>query len=127
MLIEIIKRIIPLIIKKVGAGESLERVLEEDEELKRVLIEQENTFRRWVIQYEGGYKDMPYFIRIMRALLRPIITYGTWGVTVWLLIIGKDIPAQLWVIDHIVLVFWFGEAAVSRAIETIKTGIYRGR
>lgn len=135
MLIEILKRVLPFIAKKAlsrglkleDLADRIQDLLDDDDEIKKLLAEQEKSFREWTVKYEGAYAELPKGLRVARAALRPIVTYLTWAVTLALFAFGKPIPSQLWTLNVIVLIFWFGEPTVSRAIETVKTGRYLGR
>lgn len=84
-----------------------------------------SNFRNFVLEYEGkasDYKDVPFVgpvILIFRGLIRPIITIGTvYFDYLWFTYIPEqdiinpwtaDKAKLLFVMNVIVLVFWFGE------------------
>ena len=82
----------------------------------------EQSFRDFVLDYEGAAKDMPRSIQILRGSVRPIITYFLAGAWVWgfhRIFMGTFTPEQLPTLREILslltylnmvsLVFWFGD------------------
>ena len=82
-------------------------------------IESDSNFRRFLLEYEGRAKDMPLLIQIVRALVRPVITFVITGAYTygWL---NPEVftPSQMSVLKPallIVLIFWFGEKALAKS------------
>lgn len=98
-------------------------------ELEMALHEQlskhENDFRNFVLEYEGRGAEMHWTIQILRASVRPVITYAAFGFLVWIAYVfmnSVDLPEQTIVVFKLVamlnfltLAFWFGEKALVRS------------
>ena len=91
----------------------------------QVFVAQESTkadgiFRDFIIKYEGAAKDVPKLIVYLRALIRPFFTIAT-GYFDWIYFTGDmagwnaDAVGLLKAINVIVLIFWFGEKAVTNS------------
>ena len=80
----------------------------------------DGIFREFIIKYEGAAKDVPRLIVYLRALIRPLFTIAT-GYFDWLYFTGDmtdwnpDAVGLLKAINVIVLIFWFGEKAVTNS------------
>lgn len=102
----VIKRIFP------------EKMSEEKEAEVKGSLEQ--TFRTFVIEYEGAAKDLPKPILYLRSLIRPVFTcmIGYIDYMYFSAVAGSWAPekiALLKAINMIVLFFWFGERAVTNS------------
>ncbi len=82
------------------------------------VLQDEELFRKFVLEYEGRARDMPRLIQILRASVRPVLTYLLAGTTVWLVWQGKEIPQMLFQLNLISLGFWYGERAARNFIRT---------
>ncbi len=85
-------------------------------------IRENESLRNFFLQYEGRADQVPRFILMMRALIRPFFTwlFGLLG-AFWVIgqafgFINKEMPAALGMWVSIVLGFWFG----SRWYEKLK-------
>ena len=102
---------------KVPEGERLK--LSQDFELAmlREATNAEGAFRDFLLKYEGEAKDMPYLIQVVRAIIRPAFTIavGYWDYLYFTEAVAWPVEkvALLKAINLIVLVFWFGERAIS--------------
>ena len=87
-------------------------------QMARLSLDQDSGFRKFVIEYEGRISDIPKPVQYLRSSIRPILTLaisGLYGYG-WLhpaifSTLQMDLlqPAFL-----LVLVFWFGEKALTR-------------
>ena len=90
-------------------------------ETARLAMQQDQGFRDFMLQYEGAAKDAPYPVRLLRSMIRPVITLGVGYVDCLYftdapsLNLSEDHHRILWLINLIVLGFWFGDRAVQRA------------
>ena len=82
------------------------------------VLQDEELFRKFVLEYEGRARDMPRLIQVLRASVRPVLTYLLAGTTVWLVWQGKEIPQMLFQLNLISLGFWYGERAARKIIRT---------
>jgi len=82
-------------------------------------FKENESFRNFILQYEGKAKDLPKFIQIIRALVRPILTVIITGAYIWAwLQPEKFTPEQMAVLKPallIVLIFWFGDRAIQKS------------
>jgi len=89
--------------------------------------ESEDNFRDFVIEHTGAAKDMPRFIQVTRGLVRPLITFGVFGLDTYVVwyrlthVISVERLEQynqdlklLFAMTLIVLTFWFGEKMITR-------------
>jgi hypothetical protein len=79
---------------------------------------EESSFRNFVLDYEGRAKDMPPSIQVLRASVRPLITYLITGTIAWLVWNGKVIPTELHQLALVCLTFWFGDKTVRNYLKT---------
>jgi hypothetical protein len=80
---------------------------------------QENgAFRQFILEYEGAAKDVPRIVNIIRSLIRPVFTILV-GYLDWLYFVQTGFTTEqgelLKAINLIVLIFWFGERAVTNS------------
>jgi len=88
----------------------------------------DGEFRKFVLDYEGAAKDVPQFVVVVRALIRPAFTILL-AYLDWLFFTGTtaewppDAISLLKAVNIIVLGFWFGERALQRSgiIDVLKT------
>ena len=91
--------------------------------------DESSKFYNFVLSYEGEAKDVPRLVIVLRALIRPVFTiligyldflYFTASVA-W----TSDRSDLLKAINIIVLLFWFGERAVTNSgiIDVLKARI----
>ena len=81
---------------------------------------QDGIFREFILQYEGAAKDVPKIVVLLRSLIRPLFTcavgyfdfiFFTGNTTTW----APEAIGLLKAVNIIVLVFWFGERAVTNS------------
>lgn len=87
---------------------------------RELLLKEESGFRQFVLEYEGRAKDVPPVIQVLRASVRPVLTYIFALTTIWLVWRGQEIPTMLYQMDLIMIAFWFGERAVRNYVKTKK-------
>ena len=87
----------------------------------------EDSFRSFVLEYEGKAADQHPFIQVYRGIVRPTITFVAfacfmWGAYEYLQLTDIDKATQFltvlkWIfsINVICLVFWFGDRAVQKS------------
>jgi hypothetical protein len=88
----------------------------------------DGAFRQFVLEYEGAAKDVPQFVVVIRALIRPLFTFLL-AYLDWLFFTGNtstwhpEAISLLKAVNIIVLGFWFGERALQRSgiIDVLKT------
>ena len=83
---------------------------------REAVLQDEKLFRQFVLEYEGRARDLPRMIQVLRASVRPVLTYLLAGTTVWLVWQGKEIPQMLFQLNLISLGFWYGERAARKII-----------
>ena len=89
----------------------------------------EQSWQSFMIDHEGKAKDMPKFVQILRALVRPSLSWLIPGFAGWVswyqltrITFLSEIQAQLlaqinnklWIATFMVLGFWFGEKLLTR-------------
>jgi len=81
---------------------------------------QDGIFREFVLKYEGAAKDVPKIVVLFRSLIRPLFTcavgyfdyiFFTGNTTTW----APEAIGLLKAVNVIVLIFWFGERAVTNS------------
>jgi hypothetical protein len=87
----------------------------------RLALEEDQSLRGFMLSYEGASKDMPRGIQVLRASVRPILSYLLVTSTAWLVWNGRAIPTELHQLDLLCLAFWFGERAVTNYLR-VKQG-----
>ena len=88
----------------------------------------DGEFRKFVLDYEGAADQVPRFVVVIRALIRPAFTVLL-AYLDWLFFTGTtadwppDAISLLKAVNIIVLGFWFGERALQRSgiIDVLKT------
>ncbi|APF20386.1 hypothetical protein Calab_1464 [Caldithrix abyssi DSM 13497] len=87
-----------------------------------IAVKENESLRHFFLEYEGRASEVPHFVLLMRALIRPFFTwlFGLLG-AFWVIgqafgFINKEMPAALSMWVSIVLGFWFG----SRWYEKLK-------
>jgi len=86
--------------------------------VQEALLKENSQFRSFMLDYEGKAKDLPVVIQILRASVRPLLTYLIIGTIAWLTWNGRPIPTQLHQLGLLCAGFWFGERAVNNFIKT---------
>ena len=81
-------------------------------------LQEDKQFRDFVLGYEGKASEMPPAIQVLRASVRPLLSYLLIITTAWLIWMGREIPTELHQLDLLCLGFWFGERAVRNYIRT---------
>jgi hypothetical protein len=81
-------------------------------------FQEDESFRNFVLGYEGKAEAMPPAIQILRSSVRPLLSYLLVTTTAWLVWHGQPIPTELHQLDLLCLAFWFGERAVRNYIRT---------
>ena len=85
--------------------------------LHQQAMSENSEFNKFMLDYEGAAKDLPKAIQVLRASVRPLLTYLLIGTTVWLVWGGKEIPTMLYQLDMLCCIFWFGERAVKNVLK----------
>jgi hypothetical protein len=115
---EVVKRVLPA--EKMSEGERLIVETQAKQVAQEMIMNEDSELRQFFLEYEGRAKDMPKSIQILRASVRPILTYVFGITTIYLFWSGAEVPTYLYQMDLIILVFWFGERAVRNYIKTKK-------
>ncbi len=50
-------------------------------------------------------------MEVIRSLVRPVLTVMFAGTTLGLVLLGREVPGQLWGVTLTLVAFWFGERA----------------
>ena len=93
------------------------------------LQKQENSFRGFVLEYEGRAKDLPTWLLGFRGSVRPALTYLLAGLWLWShvylftnvdlnpdrLAVMQDQQALLFKLNLLSLGFWYGEKLLTRS------------
>jgi hypothetical protein len=119
---EVVTRVLPV---KVSDAEMKNLEIKAEATAKELMLSEKSGFRDFVLEYEGRAADMPKFIQILRASVRPVLTYFFAVTTLWLVWKSSEIPTMLYQMDLVMLGFWFGERAIRNYIRT-KRGEDRG-
>jgi len=118
-------------VEKMSEGEKAQFQLAMQQAVTDAAISQEKQLQDFFIAYEGSAVDMPRFVQIMRGIIRPAITLSSfYGLLLLMLILIYDptlwaTPLQqemvgrllniLYVVNLIVLTFWFGEKIIRKS------------
>lgn len=114
---------------KVSPEKKMEMRLEAEKLLTESLQKEEETFRDFILDYEGRATDIPKFMLGIRASVRPVLTYFLaimFGWTMWYMFKGVDIPSErleqlkglqvlLFKLNLLSLGFWYGEKLLTRS------------
>ncbi len=93
-------------------GEKEKVKLQAQAMINEQLLAEGSAFNSFVLDYEGRAKDMPKSIQILRASVRPLITYLITGTIAWQVWQGQAIPTELHQLALLCLAFWFGDKTV---------------
>ena len=93
-------------------GEKEKIKLQAQAMINQQLLAEGSAFNDFVLDYEGRAKDMPKSIQILRASVRPLITYLITGTVAWQVWQGQTIPTELHQLALLCLAFWFGDKTV---------------
>ena len=97
-------------------------------EMMREASKESSEFRDFFIKYEGEYKDLPRSMQLLRASVRPILTYVSMGAYIWGFLHPQEFtPQQMALLNNLLLLmlaFWFGERAVKNLglVDLLKKG-----
>ena len=115
--------------------------MEVELETRKLVETQLQNARGFALQYEGGAKDVPRWIVVLRSLIRPIVTVFFFAqliiisaadflVILKMIRVGESIkevimiltlmPGAWWVLINIVFAFWFGGKIGENIVEKIK-------
>lgn len=87
--------------------------------LQTQALQEDNSLRNFILDYEGKALDVPKFIQIIRSLIRPLLTVLITGAYIY-----GWIKPERFTIDQmlvlkpallIVLIFWFGDRALQKS------------
>lgn len=105
----VVDRVLP---ETMSEKERAELTLRAEQVAQELALEEERLFRNFVVAYEGRAESLPHGVRVLRASVRPLLSYLLVFTTAWLLWQGRAIPTELHQLDLLCLAFWFGERAV---------------
>lgn len=117
-------------------GELRKAKLEATVRTQEILADAQKATLDFMIQYEGTAKEVPKWVLIMRAVIRPVITIIT--MTSFFIFLGMDIhkairngdktmtalkslPSEYWWVVVLVVGFWFGTKGLENIVKS-KTG-----
>ena len=82
-------------------------------------FKENESFRQFILEYEGRSKDLPRFVQVIRALIRPVLTILISGTYIWGWLHPERFTAEqmavLKPLALIVLLFWFGDRAIQKS------------
>ncbi len=82
-------------------------------------LTEDQNFRNFILQYEGKAEDVPKFVVIIRAMIRPILTILVTGSYIYGFLNPETFsPEQMAILKPatlIVLLFWFGEKTIQKS------------
>ena len=100
--------------------------------LQQELRKPDSELRAFMLDYEGKASEMPKIIQILRASVRPLVTYWSliiltalmfgWVDSAKLSINLENIPQEIWWIFLSIFGFWFGGRAIQQIAGTWKEG-----
>ncbi len=97
-------------------------------EMMREASKESSEFRDFFIKYEGRFADLPRSMQLLRASVRPILTYVSMGAYIWAFLHPQEFtPQQMALLNNLLLLmlaFWFGERAVKNLglVDLLKRG-----
>ncbi len=95
-----------------------ELALEEARTQAALALQEDDSLRGFMLAYEGRAETLPLAVQVLRASVRPILSYLLVASTAWLVWNGRAIPVELHQLDLLCLAFWFGERAVRGFLRT---------
>jgi hypothetical protein len=111
----VVDRVLP---ETMSEKERAELTIRAEQVAQELALEEEKLFRGFVVDYEGRAADLPEAVQVLRASVRPLLSYLLVITTAWLVWNGRPIPVELHQLDLLCLAFWFGERAVRNYIRT---------
>ncbi len=97
-------------------------------EIMREASRENSEFHNFFLQYEGSFDTLPKPMQLLRASVRPILTYASMGAYIWGFLHPETFtPQQMALLNNLLLLmlaFWFGERAVKNLglIDLLKKG-----
>jgi hypothetical protein len=93
-------------------------------ELANIDLKQDQSFRDFIVAYEGRGDQVHPIIQILRGSVRPVITYTLAGFFLYGFVQGPsgtdpDTMTMLWQLNLISMGFWYGE----RALKNLGVGL----
>lgn len=89
-------------------------------ELIKLAAANDTRFKQFMLGYEGNYKELPQIMKMLRASVRPVLTYAVLSVELYLAVMGKVIPPFIGSAGVICLGFWFGPKAANQVITALQ-------
>jgi hypothetical protein len=87
--------------------------------VRKLVMEEDSDFRKFLLDYEGRLIDVPVSIRFLRSSVRPVLTYVITGAYIYGFLMPEVFTeGQMLVLKPAVLMvlgFWFGEKLLSRS------------
>jgi len=111
----VVDRVLP---EAMSEKERAEIKLRAEQVTRELALEEDKLFRGFVVDYEGRAESLPEGIQVLRASVRPVLSYILVLSTAWLVWNARPIPVELHQLDLLCLAFWFGERAVRGFIRT---------
>jgi len=82
-------------------------------------LKEDQSFRDFIVQYEGAAKDAGWLITFVRGMIRPTLTVVVTAAYIWgWLHPEKWTPEQMIILKPallVVLIFWFGDKALQKS------------
>jgi len=105
----VVDRVLP---ETMSEKERAELTLRAEQVAQQMALEEERLLRSFIVDYEGRAESLPEPVQVLRASVRPLLSYLLVTTTAWLVWNGQPIPTELHQLDLLCLAFWFGERAV---------------
>ena len=106
----------PFIDKALSFIPDPEQKLRAKQALEKQLLESENSFRDFVVAYEGRGDQVHPAVQILRSSVRPLITYA--GFICLFVAIFQNYPIEvlemIFKLNLLTLTFWFGSKSLER-------------
>jgi len=111
----VVDRVLP---ETMNEKERAELTFKAEHAAREMVLKEETLLRGFILDYEGKATELPRSMQVLRASVRPLLSYLLVATTAWLVWKGREIPAQLHQLDLLCLAFWFGERAVRGFLRT---------
>jgi len=85
-------------------------------------LQERDLMQKFFLEYEGRATEIPRWVLILRALIRPLFTYlygilgGLWIIGYMTRLINEPPPEALVIWNGIVMTFWFGSRYYEKKI-----------
>jgi len=116
-LVPVVVDLVKGVLSKVMEKDKVDEIAKDLPEAIELELKENEDFRRFVLAYEGTFSELPRSIGIIRALVRPTVTWAFVVAIIYGTIVGQLPWEFIGGIGSTIFAFWFKERSDRRNLE----------